>query len=262
MSTAAFDAVRAIPKRTGEIRRLIASAKGVESNDEDLYNSICRASSILMAAQLEGFIKDIYRAISDDFNFNIYDFSKRPAAMQNEFCRQIAYFDGVPESEVNSRVNSLKKFFAANTVSMEFGAFPYKETPNKNPGADTVDAKFKRIGVPDVVASIAGSFFEEIFKNDSRATYKVLRECARGRAGLYRFPYRKMPPSYGFTYKVGVKSSPWRDYLESIMKRRHSIAHGDTFDNPTTWEELSRDVDKLDAFMHALAYSCCGFYFE
>ncbi|HEL3815768.1 TPA: hypothetical protein UMY79_002665 [Stenotrophomonas maltophilia] len=256
MSTLAFAAVAAIPKRIGELRSLIAHAKIIEATDEGLYNSICRASSVLMAAQLEGFVKDLYKGVVDDFNYGVSDFSKRPVAMQVEFCRQIAYYEGVPESDINSRIKALRNFFAVNPVQIQFGHFSYRESQNKNPGAGAVNSIFNKLGVPDVVSSIAGSYFEDVFRDDSHAAYRVARECIRGRSRLFIFPYRKSPSSYSIVHrKKPAVDGLWGDYLEGIMMRRHAIAHGDTFENSTTWENLARDCNKMDAFMHALAFS-------
>jgi len=209
-----------------------------------------------MAAQLEGFVKDLYKGVVDDFNYCVSDFSKRPEAMQNEFCRQIAYYDGVPAADVSSRVRALKAFFSENPVHMQFGHFNYKESQNKNPGPGVINAIFSKIGVPEVVSSIAGSYFEDVFKDDSHVAYRVARECIRGRSQLFHFPYGKCPSFYAIVHK---KKSPieglWGDYLEGIMMRRHAIVHGDTFENSTTWESLARDCKKMDAFMHALAFS-------
>lgn len=261
MRTSCYDAVSAIPTRVGEIRLLIMQAKNVEDSNEAFYDALCRATSVLMAAQLEGFIKDFYKAVITDFNYFVHDFKNQPSAMQRDFCRRIAYFDGLPNADLEKRIKTLIEFFSRNSVPIEPFSFIYKESQNKNPGADAIDAIFAKLGIPDVVASLAGGYFEDIFKNDSHTSYRILRECIRSRSLIYAFPYRQMPTRYGFTYNR--KKDPiiglWHTFLEGLMRRRHTIAHGDTVANVTTWEELASDTNKLEVLMHAIAYSACGY---
>ena len=262
MRTASYDAVAAIPTRVGELSLLIGNAQKVERTDEALYNALCRACSVLMASQLEGFVKDLCKGIIGDFNFNVVSFKDRPVAIQREFCRRIAFFEGVEAKEIDKRVNLLMTYFGRNSVPIEMHAFSYMESNNKNPGPDVIDNALAKLGVPDAIASISGGFFEDVFQNDSRINYRVKRECVRARSLLFSFPYTCAPEFYGLRYRASRTGGPtmWHDYLDGVLRRRHTIAHGDTVENVTTWEELERDADKLFVFMHAVAFSAGNFF--
>lgn len=43
------------------------------------------------------------------------------------------------------------------------------------------------------------------------------------------------------------------------MGRRHIVAHGDSLNNDTTWEQLQRDVSKIQVLMYGLIFSSCSY---
>ena len=205
MSTALFELAVSVPSRVEELRTLVEKARDIETKDERLYNALCRATCVLLASHLEGFIKDLTEAIVADLNANIEAFSDMPGAVQQTFCEKIAFFEGVKKEEIDERVKQLKAFFVQNTVPVDLNAFTYKESQNKNPSANFIDAAFKKIGIPDILASISGNLFEVVFDNDRRTDYKLLRDLARFRSHFFTFPYRKISARYGL---YGVKSKP------------------------------------------------------
>jgi hypothetical protein len=95
MSTAVFEVARSIPLRTNELRQLTTLATQLETTNESSYNALCRACSVLLAAHLEGFIKELGKNLVSDFNFNVESFSMMPSAMQRNFCERIAFYQGV-----------------------------------------------------------------------------------------------------------------------------------------------------------------------
>lgn len=263
MSTAIFDVAMSLPNRIDELQRLVNLADVTLKNGDELgYNSLCRACCVLLASHLEGFVKDLSKSLISDFNFNLDSFSKLPPAVKHTFCRRIAFFEGVPEQEVNLRTKQLMSFFDENSVAINMQAFPYKEAENKNPNGDVIESSLKKLGVPAVLFSISGGRFETVFSNDPSSIYLVRRDIVRFRNFLFRFPYRSLPDAYKFDYSgMGGKQAPtlWHSFINEIMKRRHTIVHGDTTANETTTAELRRDVEKLEVLMHAVLYSSTSY---
>lgn len=262
MSTACFDLARSIPGRIGELRVLIGEAGRVETEDEGLYNAICRATCVLLASHLEGFLKELASSIVSDLNYHVEGFAEMPAAVQRTFCKKIAYYEGVQASEIETRVKQLMTFFGRNSVNVDMTAFPYKESANKNPNPNVIEKALEKLGVPDVLWSIATPAFEVVFDNDQRTNYRLTRDLRRMVSKVYRFPFQEMVGRYGRRSrpaKSGGAQTLWHTFVEEIMTRRHSIAHGDTLSNDTSWEELNRDSDKLDVLMHGILFSSASY---
>lgn len=257
MSTAVFDTVRAVSARIGELELLVERAKAVERLDERYYNTLCRACTVLLASHLEGYIKEITRSFILDLNFHLSAFAKMPISMKRSFCRKIALYEGVPSAEIEERTTQLIAFFDQNTVPIDFSSFRYKENSNKNPSPSVIDGAFSKIGIESIVESLPKGV-ESIFSNDAGDIYKVRRDMRRFQSYLFRFPYRSIEPKYTFQRFKRPKGSSrpiWYAYIDGVLTRRHSVAHGDTMENETSWEELNQDIVKMEVLMQVIAYS-------
>lgn len=185
MRTALFELAISIPSRVQELHALVDQAQTSEQTNELLYNALCRATSVLLASHLEGFIKELTEALMADLNDNLASFSDMPAAIQFTFCEKIAFFEGAKREEIDERIKQLKTFFGQNTVPVDLKAFTYKESPNRNPTANFVDTAFARIGIPDILQSISSPRFEVVFDNDNRTNYILQRDLSRFRANFF-----------------------------------------------------------------------------
>jgi hypothetical protein len=264
MSTACFELAHSIPMRLAELKVLIDKATFAENDDEPLYNAICRATCVLMASHLEGFLKDLTSSLLQDLNFYLGRFDKMPKAMQYEFCRKVAFFEGVPKDEVEHRISQLKAFFSKNTVNIDLKAFTYKENVNKNPSNDFIQSSMSKLGIPDVLNLIAVPAFEVVFDGDERTNLLLDRKLKSLVSSLYNFPFKELHGSFEIK-KVGASkpkkagSTLWHAFIEDMMNRRHAVAHGDSLNNDTTWEELRRDSSKLRVLMYGLIFSACSY---
>ncbi|MBW6524808.1 hypothetical protein KZ810_15010 [Sphingomonas sp. RHCKR47] len=260
MSTFLFGLAESFSARLVEIRAIIGRAEAAFETDQELYDILCRAGAVLMVSGLEAFIKDINEAIQSDINANIDSFEQMPAGMKREFTLKIAQIDGASESDINKKSRQLAKFFATNSVKIDLGAFPNKENTNKNPSSSMVDTAFQKYGIRSILYCLHGSNFEAVFDGDSASNVLVSRQIKRMRATLFHFPYRELPADYTLTDWDGKKgevppSSLWQDFLGNILRRRHGIVHADTRDNPTSWESLRADTDKLEILFAGLTYA-------
>lgn len=257
MTTSVYSLASDMDVRLAEMRGLVSRAEKAFDTDEKLYDLLCRAGSVLLVSALEGFIKDVNVAIQTDLNLNVASFSAMPRRMQKEFTDKIAYYDSVPEVEMQKRSAQLSRFFNLNSVNIDMGAFPYKENVNKNPSANVIDIAFHKYGIQSVMHCLAGSRFEVVFDNDNVTDFLLRREIKRMRATLFRFPYRSLPKAFEMTDWVPSKGqvvpvSLWHTFLENILGRRHAVVHADTRGNPTSWQALNDDINKMDIMFNAL----------
>lgn len=261
MSTAVFSVACSIPGRIEELSRLTRLAEKEQSGSEESFNTLCRACSVLLASHLEGFLKDLSKSISTDLNYYLKSFSGMPDALKRSFCEKIAFYEGVPADEINTRVSQLIAFFSTNSVNIDLHAFTYKENKNKNAGPDVIETALGRLGIPSVLRSMKNSRFEHVFNNDVYATHLIRRDLRRFRSLVYHYPYRSVPTAYAFDFKgargaqKGASTSLWHTFIEEVMQRRHRIAHGDTMENDADTTILTQDIEKLDVLMHGMLFA-------
>lgn len=261
MTTSLFNTSKSVLKRTDELRRLVLLAEGLETADEELYNSVCRSVCVLLSSHLEGFVKDLNEAVVDDINQYIGAFSKFPDAIKRNFCLKIAHYEGVEQKDIEKRVSDLISFFSINSVPVDLKAFTYKENDNKNPSSNFINISLERLGIPNVLYSINSNWLLDVFERDSAKSYILSRKLRAMRSNLYSFPYREVAGDDKFLFRSSKVSSQtlWDTYISGLLTRRHSVAHGDTMENPTDWKELRDDVDKLEVLMHAVTFACASF---
>ena len=257
MTTSAFALAADIDSRLNEMRNIVSRAEKAFDVDEELYDILCRAGSILLVSALEGFIKDLNVALQTDLNLNIENFSAMPKKMQREFANKMAYYDNVPDAERHRRSSQILKFFEINSVNIDMNAFPYKENLNKNPSSNFIDSSFAKYGIQSALHCLAGSRFEVVFDNDTATDVVLRREIRRMRATLFHFPYRALPEKFELVDWAPdrgrvIPNSLWHTYLENISGRRHTIVHADTQANPTSWQILKDDTNKMEVMFNAL----------
>lgn len=264
MTTQVYSLAENIEDRLAELRAIVSYAEAAFDKNEVLYSILCRAGCVLAVSALEGFLKDINVAIQSDLNMSVPTFSGMPKSMQREFSKKVVFFEGVPEAETQKRTNQLLKFFEANSVKIDMGAFSNKENANKNPSANVVDSAFGRYGINSVLHCLSGSRFEVVFDNDSATDSLLRREIRRMRATVYKFPYKALPDKFKMSDWVpskgkSVPSSIWHTLIENLLRRRHGVVHADTRANPTSWNTLKEDANKLEILFHAILLATSSF---
>lgn len=267
MSTAIFDLSSSIQDRVEEIQILIKEAREKQLSNEKLYNSLCRSISVLLASHIEGFIKDFDRSIFLDLNYHLSDFSVMPDAIKNAFCRKFAFYEGISSHEVDARVKQIIDFFEKNSVPVDMHAIRYKESNNKNSTAQFIIKKFNYIGIPNILYTLSNSNLESIFENNKEKRYFLINKLKKLRYTTFKFPYLDTSHEICFDFKGPKKNEKekqtfWHSFLEEILTRRHNIAHGDTLENPTTWENLMLDSNKLEVFLYGITYATTNYISE
>jgi hypothetical protein len=269
MTTACYRLVRSIPDRVEELWTLVGTAKGIDlrisagepvsSEEHRLYNALCRATCVLLASHLEGFLKELVASLVEDLNYNLRNFSEMPNALKHAFCMKIAFYEGVPKDDIDARVTQLQAFFSKNSIKLDLQAFTYKENGNKNPSANFIDSSLSKFGIRAPLASLGSPAYLCVFDGQHRSNVLLYRNLKRLMCKLYKFPPKPLPARFA-PLKILAKKSPedprslWHDFVDNLMVRRHIVAHGDTYNNDVTWEELSLDLEKLTVLMYGLTY--------
>ncbi|WP_363351207.1 HEPN domain-containing protein [Methylocystis echinoides] len=217
---------------------------------------MCRSTSVLIASHLEGFVKDFSRSVIVDFNFFRKNFHNMPRKLQRTFCHKILFFEGVEQRHIDKRVTQLTEFFEKNSVSIDLDAFQYNENPNKNPSASVVEAVFDKIGISSILTCVSGRYFEGVFEDSINKSFLINRNIRRWRMIFYHYPYHTPPKDFKISpmqVKGRSDRTLWHDYIDTVLTRRHAVAHGD-LGNEATSNELASDIMKLSVLMHAIAY--------
>ena len=261
MSTACFELAREIPSRLSELRILTSHARQSQDSDFGLYNVLCRSCCVLMASHIEGFLKDLTSSLISDLNYYSGGFDKLPEALQNTFCQQIAFYEGVEKRDVITRSKQLRSFFTTNSVPVDLKAFPYRESNNKNASGNFIDSSLEKIGIPKVFNLFSNESFKVVFDNSHRSNYLLYRKMKTSAASAFKFPYVDLKSFIADKPPKGEsqKETIWHVFIEDVMNRRHNIVHGDIKSNESSWEELEQDIDKLGILMYGLLYSSTSF---
>ncbi|MDZ7278195.1 HEPN domain-containing protein [Pantoea eucrina] len=290
IKTALYEASASIPERIAELEMLMNHASNVELwldngsfkdgypfiktkdlshpsmaiDGQLLLDSLCRSCCILLVSHLEGFIKDVNKAIISDLNENIDMYSSMPESLKRSFCERIAFYDGVPDEERNERAKQLNSYFELNSVPINFSAFRYKESSNKNPTSNFIDNSFVKYGIHGLLNTLSDGFLYDVFENDIHKMFIAKRHTKRDRSLLIQFPYKKFPMEYNFHYinkkKSSSKKSLWHDYIDHILTQRHNIVHGDTTANHSSILHLRKDISKLNILMHGISFSSANYF--
>lgn len=260
MSTFLYRLAESLPVKLSEMRAIVSRAQSASETEEELYDILCRAGAVLIATSLEGIIKDINVAIQSDLNEHVASFAAMPVGMQRTFASRILFFEGVSPGDLEKRVNQLVRFFKTNSVNIDMEMFTYKDRDHKNPTANIVDRAFNRYGINSVLHCLSGSKFEAVFSGDKSENIRLRRDIKRMRSTLYKFPYATLPPRYETADWIPVKgqlvpNSIWNEYLGNILRRRHGVVHADSMVNPTSWEVLRSDTEKLEILFSGIIYS-------
>lgn len=253
MSTAAFEASGYIDARVKELKSLLKQAKQIVNSDEFAYDAICRSCCVLLSSHIEGSMTDFASSAIRDLNYFHKDFSKMPTALKRNFCKKIAFFEGVNDKTINTRIDQLVKFFDTHTVPIDLDAITYLETSNNNPKPSSIEKPFEKLGITGTLNALGSDFLLQAFSGNEGKKYLAIKTLRKSRANLYSFPYSK-PKEEIFNKdnrKKSTEENLWHTFLEEVVTRRNNIAHGKILENPTSAIELENDVFKMEVFLRA-----------
>lgn len=247
MATFLSDFVNQLDKKWHEVDLLLWEAKKhQDSNNIDLYNAICRSATVLIVAHLEGFVRDMIKAIIHDLNDNC-SFGDLPSSVQRTYCRKylgnnIDSKDKSYEKKVSVLINKFCE------VECRISYDPFFFPTNKNPKPDMIRQVFQNFGIDDVFAYLHASQLDSVFSETNKKIKEDIEKQKRHVLGsIDCFPYRCKLNRINLEKCSGKTPSRtlWRDFLDEINMKRHGIAHGNSFDNSESISILEARKDKV-----------------
>lgn len=205
-----------------EVDMLMKLIDEMDDNDHRI-KTYCRIISVLMVANLEGYLTEIVRMLIKDINY-YGSFSSSNNVMKRTFCSQF-----IPDEKGNEgRLTKLVETFDGLNVKFNDDPFIFY---NKNPKATVIDKLFSKVGGENFLGYISQGDIDDVFQNDLSENEKYIKELKRRiEAGIKSFPYDINLNGLGFNDKPKkIKECLWGSFINEILKNRHAVAHGMNF---------------------------------
>lgn len=235
--------------RWQEIELLISKAEENEEGSE-FSDALCRATIILMAAQLEGYVKDLIKAIIADLNDNV-EFDVLPKAIKKTYAK---YF---LDTENDNKIKSLQEIFREFRVKLQDSPFLLE---NKNASPGIIEKYVMNFGIEDFFSYLHNSQLDVLFQNEVESSNILIDEFKRYLLERTKnFPYTTELETYSLVkepIKVNKKNREeflWVTFLDNLMQARHSVAHGSLFNNDLTIETLKGYKRKAKIIQYSIA---------
>lgn len=238
-----------------EVDILIDSANRCENSDPELFNAICRSTSVLIVAHMEGFIKDLAKNLIRDLNSN-REFRDLPRAIQKTCCQGYLGFDvgAIPryQDSIDDMILHLSDCTGYKLVPESF-----LFDKNRNPKPDSIQEVFKRFGHSDIFKSLHNSIFDEAFESDARLQRLLVVAQYFLKRKVSTFPFRVSIHKFNLGKNKYNGRTLWQEFLDEINKVRHAIAHGNTFNNDENIRAIKTRRDKARLLQLVLIYVAC-----
>lgn len=244
-----------------EVEILINMAEEVApesvSYNEEKYNSLCRASVVLICARNEGFVKDLINAYFSDINENILFSDVKETFLINSFTN---YFDNV---------DKFKKFFTEVLYRFDVKLNPEeflnsnddREVKGKNITTSYITKISKKIGYDNLLKSLDLSMFKTPFNNNLSETLTLYNNTLSYIINNAEFfPYQYKLDDYRIVLSIKGEGVLWQNFLDDLIINRHKIAHGAEYSNPVTHQKLKEYMVKSKIFNLALVISLTYHY--
>jgi hypothetical protein len=245
----------AFNERISEIDTLISIASDYPSGSNE-YNSICRATQVLLVGHLEGAIKELVKSLLDDLS-TFVNFENRPEAVKRTFTTY--YMKSEKGGKYDSKYQDrLLEVFSIGNV--ELRVEPYLFDQNKNPSPFIIDAIGKRFGIKDIISRFLRSDFDVAFE-DRPSDLLLLKDrlYAHLYTNLQSYPYGVSVSEFNLQADniSSNNTSLWTTFLDGILKKRHGIAHGASLSNEVEIQDLVNNLKKVQIFLYGLYLIFC-----
>jgi len=256
MATFLSDFIQSLDNNWEEVDTLLIHAEEVKDTNQKLYNALCRSVTILIVAHLEGFIKDLIKNIIQDINLGC-DFSNIPEALKRTYCKSYlgSNLDN-KDKNYETKINRLIEKF--NGMDCSISHEPFLFPVNKNPNPHIINVIFNNIGIKNIFSCLHESELESIFSaSASELVVKsnMLKEEINEMIGT--FPYDIGAEKYNLQKKVCLSKTIWEEFLDDINHKRHSVAHGNEFNNSDDVSELKMRKIKVVILQQLLVFIIC-----
>lgn len=260
MSTFVNYLVNSIEDQWNEVDVLIKKSVEERDNNPTLYDALCRACIVLIVAHLEGFTKEVARAILDDAN-KFSTFKESPYPIQATFCKT---FTGAAKED-SRRTKELIDLLCGLETKFTLDPFLIESARgnNKNPSPRVIDKICINFGVNHFFSRIENSRLDIIFSGVRSDTEALLKELMHHTSvGTEIYPYTMDVSEFEIdasdTRGRGRRINTfWMTFLDQLLENRNGIAHGSSTTNRLSVEELIDFRNKVAVLQHALVLVLC-----
>lgn len=249
LDTEVYTFLNTAEDRWREIELLISKAEENEEGSE-FYDVLCRATIILMAAQLEGYVKDLIKAIIADLNDNV-EFEILPKAMKKTYAK---YF---LDTENDIKIKFLQEIFEEFRVKLK--DYPFL-LANKNTSPGIIEKYVINFGIEDFFSYLHNSYFDALFQNNVELSNSLIEDFKNYLfVNTRNFPFTTELDTFSLVkdpIKVTKRNRDqflWVTFLDNLMQARHSVAHGSLFNNDLTVETLKDYKRKSKIVQYSIA---------
>ncbi len=221
MSTSIHALVQDLDRRWDEVTVLMSIAEDLDYEDPKMI-PLCKALTVLMIANLEGYLQEVIKALIADINDNSY-FKRTHYNMKRTQCLQY-----IPDPQSNaSHIKRLISKFEETDIKYDVSAFIYDR--GKNPKLSIIEKLYNSVGGNNFFGYISDCEIERIFENDRTYISEQVKKLrtnilSRTRSFPYTIDIREL--GINTSPQTNKKDCLWSDFLDHILKYRHFAAHG------------------------------------
>ncbi|KFJ87934.1 hypothetical protein IJ23_09010 [Vibrio sp. OY15] len=257
MSTFINSYLSQLDEQWKEVILLIDQAELFIDSNVDFYNALCRSASILIVSHLEGFLKDLIKNLVRDLNSN-KKYSELPIAVQRSYCKKYLGFDKNKFNNYHQLIDEMVVEFSEYdnfTISHE----PFLFDKNRNPKPESIKIVLERFGIKDIFKLFHESKFDKCFESRRKTSHLLKRMKRLVSLSTNQYPYRASLSLFDLeASNYGGTRTLWQTYLDDINTIRHSIVHGNSFDNQVTTNQLKERQEQAYLLQLLIVYCLCA----
>lgn len=256
--------INSLSKRHSEISLLINHAKELIEKDDsisnDLYDSICRSTSILLVSHLEGFIRDFTKVMILDINkfvsfkdinnkvkkqyassfLNLSDnHTKEDNEKSNCLIKKLEEIDNQIKESIKVTDDTVGNLLIGNNIRLAPEPFLFKD--NKNPKPDILNRVCGNFGVNNIFSFLKNSKLDIVFENNKSETNDLIKKILSDlEVGTKCYPFNIDVDYYDLekSSSANKEITPWEEFLNNLLTTRHNIVHGSSLENYTNHTDL------------------------
>lgn len=260
MSTFVYSLVKSVEKRWAEVDKLLEAAKTAEATDSRLHDAICRSVVVLIAAHLEGFVRDAAKALVDDTN-RFSSFKSLPTQSKRAFCKACIPDEGKDANERTEKLIALLDQLDTQIATDQF-LISTESDGHKNPAPSVIERVARNFGVKRVFKLLASSRLDDVFSCTQPELSAIHSDLAMHlELHTAGFPYAVDTSKFDLHEPSGHTTDArtlWETFLDDLMSRRHRIAHGSSTDNNDSVEELESTRMKVAVLQYGFLAVICS----
>ncbi|WP_413516904.1 MAE_28990/MAE_18760 family HEPN-like nuclease [Photobacterium phosphoreum] len=257
MSTFVNDYILKLDDQWSEVNLLIDRAHLVENSDLEFYNALCRSASILIVSHLEGFLKELTKNIIRDLNSNKI-FKDLPDAIKRSYCKKYLGFDVTKFGNYHVLVDEMVNEFSLYE-NFKISHEPFLFDKNRNPKPDSIKIVLDRFGIKDIFKLLHQSIFDRCFESRTQTSYYLKRMKIVSNLSTKEYPYKASLNKFNLSINnYGSARTLWQTYLDDLNVIRHSIVHGNSFNNTVTTKQLKERQEQAYLLQLLIIYCLCS----